>query len=425
MTIHVVQPGDTLDTIADQYGVAMNLLAKINGLTEPFSLVTGEVIVILFPEQTYIIQEGDTIFSIADSFGVDIWHILRNNPDLLDRDYLQPGDQIIITYTEDKVTSLITNGYTYPFINKDILRKTLPFLTYLTIFNYQITSEATLIPINDEALLQMAKEFDVAPIMLISPLTTLGVLDATIVQNILNNISLQNTLIYDVLIVLKTKGYNGVNIDFQYIHTENRQRYVDFVERFTSIIKAEGFQVFLTISPSMFELRTGQIHQGIDYNSLSEITDRTILLAYDWCTVEGFPLGFLPLVAYENYLNYVVSQINPNKLVMGISTLGYIWQFPYVSETPLGNLVSYQSAIELAGMSENGIQFNEPSATPYFYFSYINDYFVWFRDARSIDAYLNISETYGFNGIAYWNIMFYNPQAWLVINSQYEIIKLV
>jgi len=65
MIIHVVQPGETIYTIANNYNVSITRLIVENGLTNPEHLVVGQTIVIAYPEEVYIVQEGDTLESIA------------------------------------------------------------------------------------------------------------------------------------------------------------------------------------------------------------------------------------------------------------------------------------------------------------------------------------------------------------------------
>ena len=46
MQIHVVRPGQTLWSIGREYGVSPGLLARFNGLTEPYRLAVGQAILI-------------------------------------------------------------------------------------------------------------------------------------------------------------------------------------------------------------------------------------------------------------------------------------------------------------------------------------------------------------------------------------------
>ena len=90
MTIHVVQQGDTINSIADFYRVPVNRIIIDNELKNPERLVLGESIVITFPETTYIVQDGDTLLEIANKSGISVIQLLRNNPFLSDREYIIP-----------------------------------------------------------------------------------------------------------------------------------------------------------------------------------------------------------------------------------------------------------------------------------------------------------------------------------------------
>lgn len=77
-TYYVVQPGDNLFRIGLQFNVSWTLIAEANGLVNPNYLVPGQVLKIPTgggvtppPTQcTYVVQPGDTLFSIAIRYGV-------------------------------------------------------------------------------------------------------------------------------------------------------------------------------------------------------------------------------------------------------------------------------------------------------------------------------------------------------------------
>lgn len=167
MTIHIVQSGETIYSIADRYGVSVDRLILDNGILKPSRLVVGETIVILRPEMSYTIQEGDTLASIADKHEVTVFQLLRNNPYLSDREYIYPGETIVISYEEDKIRTIATNAYVYPFVDMNTLRRTLPFLTYLTIYSYEVTREGEINDIDDIEIIQTAKAYGVVPIMIL------------------------------------------------------------------------------------------------------------------------------------------------------------------------------------------------------------------------------------------------------------------
>jgi spore germination protein len=413
-----------VNSIAAKYDISATRLIQENDLRRPYNLVVGETLVVLKPEVTHTVVEGDTLEEIAASYGITVMELLRNNFSLSDREYIYPGEILVISYEEPKLGSISTNGYAYPFINRDTLRKTLPFLTYLTIFNYKITALGDLIDIDDREIIQIAKAYDVAPIILISTVSETGVRDISIEQSILNHEEIQVNLISNVLSIMESKGYYGLNIDFQYIHPADRQKFVDFVKRITNELNEKGYRVYITITPSSFEVETGIIYQGIDYKGLGEAANEVVLLSYAWGFSYGLPIGILPFVTVRKLIDYAAIQIPTDKITMGIPSIGYVWQLPYIEGQTMANAISHDNAVELAAEVGATIQYDNVSQTSYFHFVNIQEYMVLFKDARGIDGLLRLMDEYKFHGMATWNIMSFFAQMWLIINGKYNINRI-
>lgn len=80
MIIHVVEQGETINSIAGHYGISVERLILENGIRISDDLVVGETLVILFPEIEYTVQDGDTLESIASNHNVSVFELLRNKP---------------------------------------------------------------------------------------------------------------------------------------------------------------------------------------------------------------------------------------------------------------------------------------------------------------------------------------------------------
>ena len=159
MTIYTVKSGDTVYSIARQFGVPPSRIITDNFLTDPSRLGEGQDLVILFPVQTHTVRGGETLYSISEEFGVSIGDLYRNNPSLNGTPSVFPGQVLNIAYEAPPLGSISTNGYVYPFIDRTVLRRTLPYLTYLSVFTYGITDEGELIEPTggDEEIIATAK----------------------------------------------------------------------------------------------------------------------------------------------------------------------------------------------------------------------------------------------------------------------------
>lgn len=68
---YIVVPGDTLSAIATKYNTTYQELAKINNISDPNSIYVGQIIQLKASNnvQTYTVQSGDTLSGIAAKFG--------------------------------------------------------------------------------------------------------------------------------------------------------------------------------------------------------------------------------------------------------------------------------------------------------------------------------------------------------------------
>lgn len=134
MLIHIVRRGDTVYSIAREYGVSASRILSDNGLTQNSSLVVGQALIITLPGITYRVRQGDTLSGIAASYGITLIELIQNNPELIFNDVIQPGQLLTISFLGGKIRQISTLGYAYPHIQRNVLLRAVPYLTYLAIF---------------------------------------------------------------------------------------------------------------------------------------------------------------------------------------------------------------------------------------------------------------------------------------------------
>ncbi len=423
MIIHTVQPGETVDSISEKYGITTDQLMINNMLSDPNQLLAGMSLVVPLPVETYVVREGDSLDQIAAAYDTSVMQLLRNNPKLSDREYIYPGEEIIIRFSDKPKSDLSVNGYAFPFIEMNTLKKTLPYLTYLTIFYYRITSNGDIVDINDQELVDTAKAYGVAPLMSISPISLIGDIDVEATHNIITDIDKQENLINQVIENLNTKSYYGLNIDVQNVLQQDRPLFVDFVANISGRVRQEGYYVNITLTPRTFLTGTDIMYQGPEYTTLGQLTDGTMLLSYEWGHAHS-PQPALPLLQVRALLDYSVTQIPAEKISIGIPTIGYVWQLPFRPGYSLANSITYNSALTLASEQGSVIQRDAASKAPYFLYTTDADYIVWFRDAISTSELLNLVAEYQLEGIGIWNTMQFATGLWLYINEMFNIRKI-
>jgi LysM repeat protein len=110
-----VQPGDSLSLIGQKVGVPWQLIAEANGIAGPdYVIVPGQILIIpAIPVPTqgadfYIVQSGDNITAIAEQFGISPTALADFN-NIADWNSIHVGDILYIP-GDESATPLPTTG---------------------------------------------------------------------------------------------------------------------------------------------------------------------------------------------------------------------------------------------------------------------------------------------------------------------------
>ena len=426
MIIHVVDAGQTLTSIAEQYGVSPEMIITVNELPNPENLVVGQSLAIRIPEISHTIQEGDTLSGIAQNYGVTTTRILQNNPALAASGVLTPGNTVVIRYRdEEPIDTIVVNGYAYTFIDRNVLRKTLPFLTYLLIFSYGFTPTGELITIDDDELIAIAQEFGVAPAMVLAPMNAEGQFSSELASQLFRDDAAEDRLIENIVTTMQAKGYRAIDIDFEFILPADKEAFLSFITKMQNRLSQEGLLTFVALAPKTSGAMTGLLYEAHDYPTIGAAADYVLLMTYEWGYTYGPPMATAPINNVRRVLEYGVSVIDPNKIFMGIPNYAYDWPLPFVRNQTAAESISNQQAIERAAANNVVILFDEQAQSPNYFYTDPQgiQHVVWFDDVRSMNAKLRLMPEFGLNGGSIWQIMNFFPGLYNVLSAYFNIVK--
>ena len=407
MQIYVVKPGDTLFSIGRALGLAPGFLARYNGLQEPYRLAVGQSLLVLYPEQTVTVQPGDTLTSIAASAGTDVASLYRMNPNLSGFDRIYPG-QILVTQLEQATRRhAVVSGYAYPYVSERVLRGILPYAGALAPFTYGFTPEGALVPMDDERLLALAGACGVQPLLHLSTLTAAGTFSAAQAAALLRDPALQQTLAANVLQTMLEKGYEGLDVDFEYLGRELAEPYAAFVQLLRDTLAPYALPLITALAPKTSAAQPGTLYEGHNYASLSTASDAVLLMTYEWGYTYGPPMAVAPVGAVRRVVEFALTQMDAAKILLGFPNYAYDWTLPFTAGATRAQSIGNEAAPLLAAQYGAEIQFDTQSQTPYF--TYLDEagqpHEVWFEDARSAQAKFELLPEYGLLGLGYWNFM--------------------
>lgn len=97
--VHVLKQGETIYAISQKYHVSADSIMKINGITDPSRIRSGQKIII---PDVYLVEKGDTLYGIARSHGISFQNLLDAN-ELTKDSMIKVGDSLFIPPVRDEI----------------------------------------------------------------------------------------------------------------------------------------------------------------------------------------------------------------------------------------------------------------------------------------------------------------------------------
>lgn len=429
MQIHVVEPGQSLFSIANTYGTTINAVSEANELDAPNQLVVGQALVIPIIGQFYFVKPGDTLSSIGSTFNISAEELARINNIQLEAPLAVGMRLYIPDLPKEDITSL---GYIEPFgttVSPTLINtaeKTAPDLTFLALFSYSINRDGSLNPPPLDNFKEIAARNNTALTLVVSNLEE-GSFSTDLAHIFLTVQAVQNNLLDTIINTATAEGFSDVHFDIEYVRPEDREAYNNFLRRAKDRLSQAGLLMSTALAPKTSATQKGILYEAHDYQAHGEIADFVVLMTYEWGYSAGPPLPVSPINEVRQVVEYAVTEIPREKILLGQNLYGYNWTLPFVSGGKQARALSPQQAITLARKENVAIEYDQTAQAPFF--TYIDQagtsHEVWFEDARSIQAKFNLIKEMNLRGIAYWKLGLSFPQNWLLLSDNFNVQKIV
>ncbi|TXK85673.1 LysM peptidoglycan-binding domain-containing protein [Paenibacillus sp. N3.4] len=419
---YVVRSGDTLGTIAGRYGISVEALARANSISDVAQLTPGQVLVI--PVLYHTVRPGESLWAIAHRYGISMQAISQANG-ITNLSLIYPGQTLKIPEKQKKTIDV--NGYTNVFGETAAkqIRQDGVHLTYVCPFGYRMKDDGSLEPADDQALIAAAYEEHVVPVMSITNFSATEA-GSKLAHTILSSPELQNKLVTNILTIMETKGYRGLNVDFENVYPSDRESYNQFLRLAVRRLHEKGFFVSSALAPKTSSEQKGLLYEAHDYAAHGDIVDFVVLMTYEWGYRFGPPQAISPINEIRRVLDYAVTVIPRNKIFMGFQLYARDWLLPHVKGQQ-AETFSMQEAVRRAIRHGAEIKYDPVSETPYY--RYVDDkqrtHEVWFEDARSAQAKFDLVKSYNLRGVSYWVLGYPFPQNWVLLEDNFQVRKLI
>nr|WP_263323968.1 glycoside hydrolase family 18 protein [Neobacillus sp. Marseille-Q6967] len=426
MQIHVVQRNDSLTTIARAYQSTVNDIVEANDIPNPNNLVIGQAMVIPIVGSFYYVQPGDSLFSISRKTGVPYQQIAAVNR-IPTNQPLNVGLRLYIPQRPKRNAEF--NAYVEPRGTtvapalETAAREAAPYLTYLAPFSFQALRDGSLKPplLNNFPAIARANR---NVLMMVINNQEQDQFSDELGRILLNDMAVQDRFLNNIVTTAKRHGFRDIHFDFEFLRPADREAYNNFLRKAKARFNREGWLMSTALAPKTSATQQGEWYEAHDYRAHGEIADFVVIMTYEWGYSGGPAMAVSPIDQVRRVIEYALTEMPSNKIMMGQNLYGYDWTLPFVQGS-VARAVSPQQAIQIAAENNVAIQYDTKAQAPFFRYTAEDgkQHEVWFEDARSIQAKFNLIKELNLRGMSYWKLGLAFPQNWLLIVENFNVVK--
>jgi spore germination protein YaaH len=241
-----------------------------------------------------------------------------------------------------------------------------------------------------------------------------------ITTDVLNNGLLRDKVIKQIVYYAKLYHLDGINIDFENMHIEDKDAFSQFVRELTPLLRNQGQVVSVDIgTPDGGEF----FSMCFDRKALSNVVDYVALMTYDqhWsnCPYSGSVAQYSWV---EEKLQRTLDDVPASKLLLGIPFYirGFKEEFNPDGTKKVTQYAVFTIDSARAEVKSNHADLRWDNESGQYYAEYSKNnatYKLWLEDAKSINLKSSLVQKYNLAGVAAWEKGYENPEVWKVIKS--------
>jgi spore germination protein YaaH len=225
-----------------------------------------------------------------------------------------------------------------------------------------------------------------------------------------NNAASRQTLIDSLVSLVKFRGANGVNIDFEAVPSSQH-------DNLTQFMKDLGTRFHTEIPGSIVSIALPSVDWGktFDVQAMAPYVDLFIIMGYDYYYPGSSKAGpvspknngqlWTPYDVTRSVRYYLQTGVPASKLCLGVPYYGYDWpttdDLLNSNTTGKGTAKLYKDA--LANASEKGRLWDRNASVPYYiYYDGISWRQCWYDDETSLGYKYDMVNMYDIAGIGIW-----------------------
>jgi spore germination protein YaaH len=219
--------------------------------------------------------------------------------------------------------------------------------------------------------------------------------------------TLRSTVIHNIVSLVTTNHYPGLNIDFQQLQPSDRAALTAFMQQLARALPANTL-VSMSVVP--LTNKNGS-RSAYDYRALNGVVGAMVLMAYD-LHGDGTPPGPVsPIDWVARSIRLAIGAgITPAKLYLGIADYGYDWPAgsTHATTVPLKVMHAHQYGTYtwVPRYAEAEDIYTAPDGVRHV---------IWFVPDRGAVARIRLAQQFHLAGVAFWRIGYEDAKWWSAV----------
>ncbi|MGB9826806.1 MAG: glycosyl hydrolase family 18 protein, partial [Desulfofundulus sp.] len=235
-------------------------------------------------------------------------------------------------------------------------------------------------------------------------------------DDVLLNPAARNNAIANIVRVVKSNNYDGVNIDFEFIpsstyrdFTVDRDKLTLFMEILHKHMRTLGKQTHMCVLPHVQV--SPEVAGVYDYGGLAPYVDKVTIMCYDHSQASSPPGPLAPFSWVEQNIKTAIDQgFRPSQICLGVATYGYDW--------PAGKTGGFsrptREIMQQASLKGYQVRWSDKYQEPYYIYRTIQglEREVWFENYATLQTKIELVKKYKLAGICIWRLGFEDKKFW-------------
>ncbi|HYF12859.1 MAG TPA: glycosyl hydrolase family 18 protein [Candidatus Paceibacterota bacterium] len=274
----------------------------------------------------------------------------------------------------------------------------------ISLFWYRLEEDGTINPYSgaeiDSSLIEYAHANNVKVLALISNLPEDGDWDPERVDAVIDSPDSRARHIAEIVALVEEHNFDGVNIDYEFLLNRQKNEFSAFIEDLSRELHLRNKIVAVAIHAH----EPGSTKRGQDVRAIAQHADILAVMAFDehWQSAAPGPIASIEWV--RGVLEYILSRgVDPKRVFLCIPLFGYDW----TQGIERADGLEYTDVVRVANREKEAlVQYDEGLEQPHFIYTDArgNKHDVWFENARSFEAKLELAKELDIAGLAFWRL---------------------